>query len=109
MTLLLLNVLYPCSPMLLSYDSPPNLSADVPVLPLLFPLKLNNLSYSPAQNVDCDWCPITASLPLMLMPSIFTIVLLLLSLSLQRGHFILLSIPVVVSDTRCCCAAAVLC
>ena len=53
--------------------------------------------------------PLAASLPLMLMPPIFTLLLLLLLLSLQRGHFFLSPLPFVMSDTRFCCAAAVLC
>ena len=51
--------------------------------------------------------PRAASLPLMLLPPVFSLLLLLL-LSLLRGRYFLLPLPVVVSDTRCWCAAAVL-
>ena len=43
----------------------------------------------------------------MLLPTVFSLLLLLL-LSLLRGRYFLLPLPVVVSDTRCWCAAAVL-
>ena len=64
MTILLLHVLYPCLP-LFSYASVVRLSvysADAPVLLLLFPLKLHNLSHSPAQNEGCGgWIAIGVS------------------------------------------------
>ena len=50
--------------------------------------------------------PRAASLPPMLLPPVFSLMLLLLSL--LRGRYFLPPLPVVVSDTRCWCAADVL-
>ena len=106
MTLLLLYLLYPCSPMLLPYDFPSNL------LTLLcccccFHWSCIICRTLLPRSVDCDWCLPVPPLYPYAPADVFSLLLLLL-LSLLRGRYSLLPLPVVVSDTRCWCAAGVL-
>ena len=79
------RVLSLLSPMLLSYDFLSTTASDPVLLLLLFSQlgRAASVELLPSMHADCDRCPHgEASLPLMLLPSIFSLLLLLLLLSL---------------------------